>query len=276
MNDNPGRVLKAGLVIGVTVIAIGITLASPPIPQDPAYHAFADRRTWLGIPNFWNIMSNLAFLGVGLAGLVVLARRVPAGGLPALRLPYTVFFTGILLTAAGSSFYHLEPANASLLWDRLPMSLAFMAFMSSIVGENIGVKVGRRLLWPAVAAGLLSVMYWHYSESLGRGDLGAYALVQFLPLLLMPLILLLFRSPFTGNAWLWLILPAYAGAKLAELNDAVLFAATGFGGHALKHLLAALAALCFLIALLVRRPVTRHTTSAANRKSGPAQRNFTT
>ena len=254
---HPVMARKAALVIGLTALALGAALLTAPVPQDPAYHVFADQRTLLGIPNFWNVVSNLAFLGAGIAGLAVLAHRVPAGGVAALRLHYKLFFTGILLTGAGSVLYHLAPANETLVWDRLPMSLAFMAFLTVIVGENVSVKVGLRLLWPAVATGLLSVVYWYISERLGYGDLRAYGLVQFLPLLLVPLILLLYRSPFTGNAWLWLMLPAYACAKLAEMNDAGIFAATGFGGHALKHLCAALGALFFLLALLLRRPASR-------------------
>ncbi len=30
-----------------------------PIPQNPAYHAFADSGSWFGIPNTWNVISNV-------------------------------------------------------------------------------------------------------------------------------------------------------------------------------------------------------------------------
>ena len=58
------------------------------------------------------------------------------------RLPYGVLFAGILLTAFGSSWYHLAPSNDSLMWDRLPMSIIFAAFISITIMERIGVKAG--------------------------------------------------------------------------------------------------------------------------------------
>ncbi|MGB5607134.1 MAG: alkaline phytoceramidase [Gammaproteobacteria bacterium] len=251
--------MKLGLVIGLVLAALIIALVSPPIPQDQSYHVFADQREILGIDNFWNVVSNFAFLAVGIAGLFIVGRQTPPGGVPALHTGYLVFFAGIALIAVGSVFYHLEPANGSLVWDRLPMTLSFMAFLAVMIGENISVNSGIRLLWPLIGAGALSVGYWHVSELQGSGDLRAYALVQFLPLLLVPVILVLFRSPFQRNIWVWLVLFAYGAAKVAELADAAIFDYLGVGGHALKHLLAALGALLFLAALLLRIPRTERT-----------------
>ncbi len=243
---------KSGLIIGIAVVALVVALVSPPIPQDPDYHAFADQSEFLGIPNFWNVLSNLPFLLVGVAGIFGLNRNRFAGSIPALRTGYLVFFAGIALIGFGSGIYHLNPSNGSLVWDRLPMALSFMAFFAVIVGENISENAGSRLLWPLVVAGVLSVGYWHLSETQGRGDLRPYALVQFLPLLLIPLILLLFRSPFSSNGWIWLALGAYGSSKVLELADAKIYELFGVGGHALKHLLAAAGALSFLAALLLR------------------------
>ena len=259
MQNYPKLITKLGLIFGLVLGALVIALLSPPFPQDPSYHVFADQREILGIRNFWNVVSNLAFLFVGIAGLLVVGRKSPAGGIPDLRMGYLVFFAGVALIAVGSGFYHLNPSNGSLVWDRLPMTLSFMALFAVIVGENISVTSGIRLLWPLIAAGMLSVGYWHFSELQGKGDLRAYALVQFLPMLLIPVILLLFRSPFSGNAWIWLVLCAYGASKVAELADAALFEFIGIGGHALKHLLAALGALSFLAGLLLRTPIKRRT-----------------
>jgi len=41
----------------------------PPIPQDQTYHHFADARALLGIPNVWNVISNLPFIAIGAVGL---------------------------------------------------------------------------------------------------------------------------------------------------------------------------------------------------------------
>jgi hypothetical protein len=252
-----------GLLITVVLAALLVAWWSPPLAQDPAYHLFADARPFFGIPSFWNVVSNLAFLAVGLAGLAGLRRGPLLGGLAALRPAYCSFFIGVALIGAGSTYYHLDPSNASLVWDRLAMSIAFMAFFAALVGENLAARLGRWILGPLLVIGPLSVILWYLGELRGQGDLRAYALVQFLPMLLIPLLLIFFRSPFTRNGWVWLTLALYAVSKGAELADAALFETLGFGGHALKHLLAAAGAGCFLIALMRRRPRPPSTADAA-------------
>jgi hypothetical protein len=210
-----------------------------PIPQDPAYHAFADGQARLGVPNFWNVATNLPFLVAGTLGWLRIRRLASAG----LATHYRVLCTAVALVAFGSGWYHLEPSNATLVWDRLPMTVAFMAFLSALVADRISWVLGRALLWPLVVAGIASIAWWVRTEAAGAGDLRAYALVQFLPLLLAPLILALWRGGSLSARKLWLAFGAYAAAKLVEHFDAAILAATGsVGGHALKHLLAALAA----------------------------------
>lgn len=237
------------LLLALVALAIGAAILAPAIPQDLAYHQFADRRAHLGVPNFWNVMTNLPFLCVGLAGIGTLYRGTPAI-VPELRAGYLTFFIGIALIGPGSAYYHAAPGNATLVWDRLPMTLAFMALLSIIVAEYISVSAGRNLLWPMVLAGIASVVYWQVTEARGQGDLRPYGLVQFLPMGLIPLILLMFRSSFSGVGYFWAMLAAYAAAKLAELLDEPVFRALHLlSGHALKHLLAAFGAYCFLLAI---------------------------
>jgi hypothetical protein len=215
----------------------GICLA-PAIPQDPSYHLFADRRALLGVPNFWNVASNLPFLFVGAFGLLQSGRLAA----PDLATHYRVLSAAVALVAFGSGWYHLDPHNASLVWDRLPMTVAFMAFLAALMADRISWVLGRALLWPLVVAGIASIAWWVRTEAAGAGDLRAYALVQFLPMLLAPLILLLWRDGSLSARPLWLAFAAYALAKVLEHFDVAIFAATGMGGHALKHLSAALAA----------------------------------
>lgn len=106
-------------------------LLCSPIAQDPAYHQFADQRTIFGIPNFWNVISNLPFAIVGVLGL----RYVLATTGDPLRGAWIVFFAGIFLTALGSGYYHLEPDNGSLAWDRMTMTIGFMGLVAILVGE---------------------------------------------------------------------------------------------------------------------------------------------
>lgn len=208
-----------------------------PIPQDPGYHAFADTRAFLGVPNFWNVATNLPFLFVGLWGL--LRSRLVAAQL---ATHYRVYCGAVALVAFGSAWYHLAPSNASLVWDRLPMTVAFMSLFSALIADRISWFVGRALLWPLVVAGIASIAWWIRGEAAGHGDLRAYGLVQFLPMLLTPMILLMWREGSIAERPLWLGFGAYALAKLAEHFDAAIHAGGSLlGGHGLKHLAAAAA-----------------------------------
>lgn len=241
----------------VSIVLTALVFSLPPFAQDSAYHQFADQRALLGVPHFWNTVTNLPFVLVGLSGIAVCARAVPRGGIPQLRPVYLIFFAGVTLVGIGSGFYHLAPSNATLLWDRLPIILAVMALLSVVIGESISPSWGRKLLLPLVLAGCCAVIYWYFSESRGAGDLRAYALAQYLPIVLIPLILMMFGSALTGAGYLWLILVTYVLAKLAEHLDAWLFVATGLiSGHSIKHLLSGLATFWLLLALLSRRPVS--------------------
>ena len=242
---------------GFTLLAIVVVFFIPPIPQDPAYHDFVDQRTLHGVPNFWNVASNLRFVIAGLLGLLVLlGRKSLPGGLPELNWAYVVFFAGVLLTGFGSAYYHLDPVNESLVWDRLPMTLAFMAFFSIIVGEYLSPGAGRALLWPLLLVGMLSIVYWHMTERAGDGDLRPYGLVQFLPMVLIPMILLMFRSRLNGSVFLWAMIAAYALSKITEHYDAEIYALIGtLSGHSIKHILAAVGTLFIYLALRRRRLV---------------------
>ena len=234
------------------IIAVFIFVA--PVPQDLAYHNFSDTRMLFGIDNFWNVSSNLPFLLVGAAGLFYVHRHSDAVCVSGLETAYRVFFIGILLTAFGSGYYHLAPGNNALIWDRLPMTIGFAGLFSIIVGEFVSVRAGRRLLLPLLVVGLASVEYWAWTETRGAGDLRPYAIVQFLPMLLIPVILLSYR-PVTGTArYFWWMFVFYFAAKLFEQFDAAIFAVGHLiSGHSLKHIAAALTPAVFLYALTLRR-----------------------
>ncbi len=220
----------------------------PPIAQDPAYHDFADHRGLLGIPNFLNVATNLAFLAVGIAGIVLCLRKREGIGA---HWAWLACFAGVTLVCFGSGYYHMNPDNDTLVWDRLPMSIGFMALLVAVVAEHVSLRLEKYLLAPAIVLGIASVIYWHYT-----GDLRLYVLVQFLPLLLLPVILLLFKGPYTLRGLLVLALAIYAVSKLAEYYDPAVFALTGniISGHSLKHLLAALSLLAVYGMLRNRTP----------------------
>jgi hypothetical protein len=224
---------------------VGI-LSAGPIAQHERFDILADDRTLLGIPNFANVVSNLPFLIVGIAGLLLHRRRRGDGAQTAWRW----FFSGVGMICFGSAYYHLIPNHGTLVWDRLPMTIAFMALFVALLSEHVDARFERRLLWPAILIGMASVGWWHVS-----GDLRLYLWVQLAPLLAIPLMLLLYRSPFTHRGYLLYGLGLYALAKAAELYDRPVLDVTGgvLSGHSLKHLFAAAGIACVYLMLARRR-----------------------
>lgn len=235
--------IRTAILLALTAAAVIGMLFVPPIPQDLAYHGFADRRGCFGVPNCGDVLSNVAFAATGAAGLALLLRGGRA--MPGDALPYLVVFTGVLLVSAGSAYYHWAPDNARLFWDRLPMTIAFMGFAAAIVADRIHRAAGLGIVLPLLLAlGVAGIVYWDWSERAGHGDLRFYALVQFLPMALIPVACWLFPvARHTRGRWIaWMYL-WYGLSKLFEMFDAQIFAALGglICGHTLKHLAAAIA-----------------------------------
>ena len=247
--------MKHSLLLLVAFALMGAIMALEPISQDEAYHRFADSRHLLGIPNFWNVVSNVLFAYAGIAGLRFLAVTGQPGIVESLLPSYRVFFSGLLLTAFGSAWYHAGPGIESMVWDRLPMTLAFMSLFSLVIGEQLSERLGRQLLVPLLLAGAGTVVYWWFGESAGRGDLRPYVLVQFMPMILIPMMLALYQSPFDRTGFIWLMIVLYAAAKVFEYIDYSIYALGGLiSGHSVKHIVAALATLVFLHGLRSRVP----------------------
>lgn len=226
----------------LAAIALGsfaLLFALPPITQDPAYHAFADTRVWLGVPNFLNVASNAVFLVVGAVGIRV-AYQQPA---------WLVLFAGVFSVGIGSAYYHWQPSDTTLVWDRLPMTVGFMGLFAAVIGESVDARLGRVMLAPAVVIGLASVLWWVWFD-----DLRFYGWVQFVPLVTILMVLALFDAKFTHRSLVVVALGWYALAKMLEHLDADVFAVTGgaVSGHTLKHLSAAVGCVTILWMLTVR------------------------
>jgi hypothetical protein len=234
---------RLAIIIAATIVPIAILFQLSPISQNLSYHDFADKRTFLSISSFWNVFSNLPFLLFGVLGLVKLIDLKNSQDLKGFLAYWFVFFFSIALVSFGSAYYHWIPNNSSLVWDRLPMTLAFMSFFSFIVAERIHKTAGLILLPILLTLGIVSVWYWNFTEAAGAGDLRPYVLVQFLPLLEIPLVCFLFPVNDRETKFLFYAFGWYALAKILEYFDRGIFALTAsqMGGHALKHLAAGMA-----------------------------------
>jgi hypothetical protein len=235
---------REGLLAAISLALLGLAFAVDPIPQDLTYHRFADTRAVFGIPNFLNVASNAAFLLVGIAGIALCGRM----GVEGAKLSWTILFLGGAIVSAGSAYYHWAPSNASLVWDRLPMTVGFMGLFVALLAEHISAKLERLLLAPALLTGAFSVAWWHYTD-----DLRLYAWVQFMPLVVVVLLVALVPGRYTHRRYLVYGLACYLLAKVAEALDGPIHELTqhAVSGHTAKHLLAALA--LFYVYLMLRK-----------------------
>jgi hypothetical protein len=207
--------------IALTLLVVGIILwFLPALHQDESYHHFADRRTLLGVPNFWNVVSNAPFAIVGILGLLALS-----------DLASRILFTGVFLTAFGSAYYHWAPDDARLVWDRLPMTIVFMTLFALVIEERLHSRL-KELLPILLTCGIASVLWWRFT-----GNLWPYVLVQFVPMLAIPALLVMHP----GKPGLVPVIVLYGLAKIAEQFDAQIYSVLPLSGHTWKHLLGAVA-----------------------------------
>jgi hypothetical protein len=247
--DSPPR--RAWILLGLALLATAGLVMRGPIVQWAGYHHFADARAWGAIPNAWNVLSNLPF---AVAALWAWPRLRDAG--PAWR----TFCVAIAATPLGSSIYHWQPNDLSLLIDRLPIATACATLLCAFLAERVHARwQSPAVIGIALVVAAAAVVWWGVGNTSGAGDLRPYVLVQFMPMLLIPAALLLRLKPLTEAAvpawsW-WTALVLYACAKGLEATDAAVLETTlhTVSGHSLKHLVAALAAGVLLQARASRR-----------------------
>jgi hypothetical protein len=187
------------------------------------------------------------------------------------RWMYLFFFFTVALTGIGSAYYHLEPNNDRLVWDRLPLAMMFMALFAIIVGECLSWQAANLLFLPLVVLGAATVFYWRLTETWGRGDLRPYLLTQIYPVFAIPVILWLSPATYTETEKLYAAMAWYGGAKLYEFLDKSLYS---FGqilsGHTLKHIGAAVSCYLILIWIRQRRPTGGPTRYSEQREHNQA------
>jgi hypothetical protein len=242
---------RGALLIVFTILCLATLLyLTHPLAQDPAYNVFADQRSFLDVPNFLNVTSNLALIIVSILGILECHKPKPVFQERSERWMFMLFFIAVGLTGIGSAFYHLQPADARLVWDRLPITLVFTTFLTAMISDRLDHKAALWLVVPISALGLASVFYWYAAN-----DLRLYGFVVLFPIILIPLIMWLYPTIYTHS---YLILEAIAWvimSRIAEIYDYQIYALTFhiISGHTLKHLFSAFGVYLILRYLQKRR-----------------------
>lgn len=223
--------IKILILILTTLGSFFYFFSRPLIVQDPVYHQFIDTRMFWGIPNTQDVLSNIFFIIVGFLGLKEILKTQSQK-----TTSWVLFFVSIILVAPGSAYYHWSPDNFTLLWDRLPMSLGFMALYIILLSEHISTRSEKLLPW-ALLMGISSVLTWVITT-----DLRFYFWIQFSSFITIPMVLALYPSRYTHKKWYGLTLLLYGFAKWAEVKDHAIFMVSNqlISGHTLKHILAAM------------------------------------
>lgn len=234
------------LLLAVLLLAL-LALIGPVVLQPANYHDFADQHAWGAVPRAMDVLSNLPFALWGLAGAGALVQALrlraidrTAAGMAAL------FFAGLLVTAVVSAMYHWQPDNASLVWDRTGMVLAFAGLLGLAAWQRISSRAAWALALIVLVLGPASVQVWATSGDLlpwvvlQSGGMALIAVLAGLP----PLPVATGRTR-RGLPVRWsLVIALYALAKVLELGDHLVFEWTGhlISGHSLKHIVASCAA----------------------------------
>jgi hypothetical protein len=230
LNSNRLPLAAALALTFITLFSIRAKLWFDPV----AYSAsFADQETYLGVPNFMNVATNIGFAGLGVFGYLR-RNRLSAH----YRRLGVLFSFAILGTAFGSGYFHFAPTPYSLFWDQLPMSIGFASFLGIVLADRFNPKAG------LLAAGVLSILgplsVWNIYY--GSHETAYYLSLQFGTLIFAILFLLFTRQRSLNTKMILVGVFTYILAKVFETYDAKLFQELHvISGHSLKHIAATVA-----------------------------------
>ena len=261
MNTHPSIRLsrREGALVALFAVLGAAALFGPSVPAAMlAGSPFAHAAPAASVPNLPELLGSLPMAVVGFWGLRWLRwldraheqahDRAPVP--QAVALPPIdpldcawMFFAGLVLAAAGSVFYHLQPDTMRLAADRAAMSVAFAGLIGFAVCERVSARAGWPAAWVTLAFGLLAAAAGQRS-----GNALPWALLQAGGVVLV--LALAAARPVRSALGLRLgwLLPLMLLAKGFELADRAIVEATHhlLSGYGLKHLTAALAGVVVL------------------------------
>jgi hypothetical protein len=229
----------------------GVMIFVPRVAQPQEYHQFADQRRV-------DALTSLPFIAIGAAGLAMIRRAAFVSTLE--KRAAVTFLVGTILTGIGSTIYHLDPRDSTLVYDRLGIVVAFMGFMAMLVHER--VDTARWLLPSLLVIGIASVVWWRAVD-----DLRPYGFVQFFPILAIVALLILEKPRYSGEAATLISMAVlYGCAKVFELADRPIYRALGgaVSGHTLKHVAAASGAVVAVLWIARREATFERSRGAAS------------
>jgi hypothetical protein len=230
----------------------------PSFTQPQSYHDYADQRAWFGLPHAADVLSNVPFLVVALIGIHYTLHGWKSSNRNAFAdqrsaWPYALLFVGIFLTAFGSAWYHAEPSDATLVWDRIPMALGFAGLVAGTLTDRAPQRIPQvSLAFATVGAG--TVIYWQVS-----GNLMPYLMMQ-VTFITAALIATAWIKPlYTHSKRIYAATGLYLIALIFERLDHQVYGLLGgwISGHTLKHLFACAAIAVVLSMLRARRLAMR-------------------
>lgn len=195
------------------------------IPLPPSYHNLADTRKLLNVKNGYNVLSNLAVFA---PTLYLLQKHN-------LNTKNKILAFHISLIALTSTYYHIYPTNARIVWDMLSIATTHAVVLSYFVEEKIAITL--------YLFSIISVIYWFLYN-----DLRPYILL----LVGIPLYIIL--QIYNDERVKQYIIPLIISGlftRYVEHNDAKIFKITNktISGHTLKHLSAGISLYVTIIIL---------------------------
>ncbi|QUJ70064.1 hypothetical protein KDD30_18100 (plasmid) [Photobacterium sp. GJ3] len=241
--------IRTLLLIASACILVLLILLQSPVILPPDVDTDTSSRQISDVHPLHVIVSSLPLAIVGFMGIRMLSlipkKQADRVVEPEIATAYFLFFQALLATSLGAVYYDLLPTPFGLMLDRIPGAIALVSLYCIVLSEYVRPALGTKLLFPLNIYAVFSVVYWYWmtTAASGTADLSAYMLVQLLPILHLPLILLLYQGRWPDRPYYLAAFMCYGVAIGAESLDAEVWGMTQgiISGHCVKHVLAACA-----------------------------------